>query len=244
MNAAAIQNKKENSNHMTVDIQKDQAQAETWSAEEVIRWGLARFHPEVAVASSFGAEDMVLIDMAARIQPQFRVFTLDTDFLFPETYALIGQAEKQYGLTVERRRSRYTPEEQAKAFGKALWSREPDQCCNLRKVEPLTRKLSELSAWITGIRREQAPTRANARKLEWDKKFGLVKLNPLADWSWTQVWDYIHAYNVPYNPLHDRNYPSVGCSYCTRPVQPGEDLRAGRWSGFQKTECGLHAQEG
>jgi len=225
-----------------MDLERFQAEAERWTAEEVIRWGLARYHQRIAVASSFGAEDMVLIDMAARIQPQIRIFTLDTDFLFPETYALIDQTERKYRIAVERAHARYTPEEQAKAFGAALWSREPDKCCNLRKVEPLTEKLSELSAWITGIRREQAPTRANAQKLERDNRFGLVKLNPLADWSWSQVWNYIQAHGVPYNPLHDRNYPSVGCVYCTRPVQPGEDLRAGRWSGFQKTECGLHAK--
>ena len=227
---------------MTIDIQNYQAEAESWNAEEIIRWGLSQFQPSVAIASSFGAEDVVLIDLATRIQPAFRVFTLDTDFLFPETYALIDQIERQYGVQIERARSRYTPGEQAAAFGDALWSREPDKCCNLRKVEPLTQKLAGLSAWITGIRRDQAPTRANARKLEDDKKFGLVKLNPLADWTWDQVWDYIRAHNVPYNPLHDRNYPSIGCTYCTRQVQAGEDMRAGRWSGFQKTECGLHAK--
>jgi phosphoadenosine phosphosulfate reductase len=227
---------------MTIDIQNYQAEAESWNAEEIIRWGLSQFQPSVAIASSFGAEDVVLIDLAARIQPKFRVFTLDTDFLFPETYALIDQIERQYGVQIERARSRYTPGEQAAAFGDALWSREPDKCCNLRKVEPLTQKLAGLSAWITGIRRDQAPARANARKLEDDKKFGLVKLNPLADWTWDQVWDYIRAHNVPYNPLHDRNYPSIGCTYCTRQVQAGEDMRAGRWSGFQKTECGLHAK--
>jgi phosphoadenosine phosphosulfate reductase len=226
----------------TIDIQEHQSAAEGWSAEEAVRWALEQFHPQVAIASSFGAEDMVLIDIAARIQPHVRVFTLDTDFLFPETYALIERIEKQWGLRVERARSRYSPQEQAAAFGEALWSRQPDQCCNLRKVEPLTKQLAGLSAWITGIRRDQAPTRANAKKLDWDQKFGLVKFNPLADWTWDQVWDYIRAHNVPYNPLHDQGYPSIGCTYCTRPVQPGEDPRAGRWSGFQKTECGLHAK--
>jgi len=227
---------------MTFDVQKHQTAAENWNAEEIVRWGLGQFQPNIAIASSFGAEDVVLIDIAARLRPDFRVFTLDTDFLFPETYALIKQIEGQYGLKIERARSRYTPEEQAAAHGPALWSRQPDQCCNLRKVEPLTEKLCGLTAWITGIRRDQAPTRANAKKLEWDKKFGLVKLNPLADWTWDQVWEYIRANDVPYNPLHDQNYPSIGCTYCTRPVQPGEDQRAGRWSGFQKTECGLHVK--
>jgi phosphoadenosine phosphosulfate reductase len=217
-------------------------EAENCSAAELVSFALRRFSPRIALASSFGAEDVVLIDLAAQVRPDFRVFTLDTDFLFPETYALIHDIERRYHIKVERRRPRLTPEEQAREFGAALWSRDPDQCCNLRKVEPLTRKLSELEAWITGIRRDQAPTRAHARKLEWDAKFGLIKINPLADWKWEQVWDYIRSHKVPYNPLHDQNYPSIGCTYCTRPVQGGEDPRAGRWSGFQKTECGLHAK--
>jgi phosphoadenosine phosphosulfate reductase len=219
-----------------------QAEAEACSAAELLSSALQRFTPRIAVASSFGAEDVVLIHLAAQVRPDFRVFTLDTDFLFPETYALIGDIERRYHIKVERVKPRLTPEEQAQEFGAALWSCEPDQCCHIRKVEPLANKLSELDAWVTGIRRDQAPTRANARKLEWDAKFGLIKINPLADWKGEQVWDYIRSHNVPYNPLHDQNYPSIGCTYCTRPVQAGENPRAGRWSGFQKTECGLHAR--
>ncbi len=215
---------------------------EDWGAEELLRWALEHYHPEVALASSFGAEDVVLIDLAAREREAFRVFTLDTDFLFPETYELIEKIERRYVITVERSRASLTPSEQASVYGDALWARQPDICCQLRKVEPLKQKLAQLRAWVTGIRREQAPTRANAKKLEWDAAFGLVKLNPLADWTWTQVWDYIRAHDVPYNPLHDRSYPSIGCIHCTRPVQPGEDPRAGRWSGFTKTECGLHVK--
>ena len=217
-----------------------QAGAANWSLAEVLRWGLKEFGDGLAVASSFGAEDVVLIDAASRQGAKFRVFTLDTDFLFPETYALIDRVESRYGIKVERTRSEYTPESQAEKFGPALWSSKPDQCCELRKVDPLKKHLATLAAWVTGVRRDQSPTRATARKVEWDAKFGLVKLNPLADWSGQQVWDYIRANDVPYNPLHDRNYPSIGCTYCTRPVQPGEDPRAGRWSGFNKIECGLH----
>jgi len=227
---------------LAAEIVQQQAEAERWSAEEVLRWGLTRFHPRVAVASSFGAEDVVLIDLAARVRPDFRVFTLDTDFLFAETYGLIEQIEQRYGIEVERCRSALTPEEQARMHGESLWSRDPDRCCELRKVQPLQKKLVELEAWVTGVRREQAPTRANARKLEWDARFALVKLNPLADWSWAQVWEYIRTQGVLHNPLHDRNYPSLGCTHCTRPVMPGEDLRAGRWAGFNKTECGLHGK--
>lgn len=219
-----------------------QGDAERWNAQQLLRWGLSQFGQSLALASSFGAEDVVLIDMASRLS-KFRVFTLDTDFLFPETYALIGEIEARYGVAVERARSELTPEAQAAQYAPALWASRPDACCQLRKVEPLKKKLAGLAAWVTGVRRDQAPTRANTRKLEWDAKFGLVKLNPLADWNWSQVWDYIRANNVPYNPLHDRDYPSIGCTYCTRPVKPGEDPRAGRWSGFNKIECGLHIKD-
>jgi phosphoadenosine phosphosulfate reductase len=218
--------------------------AEAWSAEDLLTWAGQEFTPDIAMASGFGAEGMVLIDMASRVCANLPVFTIDTDFLFPETYDLIGRVEKRYGIKVERVRSALTPGEQELAHGAALWSRNPDQCCNLRKVEPLRRKLSGLRAWITAIRRDQTPDRAAAGKVEWDTKFGLYKINPIADWSAPMVWDYIQQNQVPYNPLHDRNYPSVGCTHCTRPIQIGEDPRAGRWSGFNKTECGLHAREG
>jgi phosphoadenosine phosphosulfate reductase len=217
-----------------------QEDVESWKPEQILRWGLSRFGPSLAVASSFGAEDVALIDLVSHMGSKFRVFTLDTDFLFPETYALIDTIERRYGIEVERTRPELTPEEQAAKFGAALWASRPDQCCDIRKVEPLKKQLAGLKAWVTGVRRDQAPTRANTKKVEWDTKFGLVKLNPLADWTWPQVWDYIKANDVPYNSLHDQNYPSIGCTYCTRPVQPGEDPRAGRWSGFTKIECGLH----
>jgi phosphoadenosine phosphosulfate reductase len=217
------------------------AEAASWPAEGIIRWGIANLAPELAVASSFGAEDVVLIDMAARAGG-VRVFTLDTDFLFPETYELVETIEERYNITIERCRASLTPAEQAKQLGDALWASRPDLCCNVRKVEPLTAKLGELRGWITGIRRDQAPTRAGAQKVEWDARFGLVKLNPLADWTWADVWSYIHEYDVPYNPLHNTGYPSIGCLHCTRAVAPGEDPRAGRWAGTAKTECGLHVK--
>ncbi|HEX9984650.1 MAG TPA: phosphoadenylyl-sulfate reductase [Thermoanaerobaculia bacterium] len=207
--------------------------AEHWSAAELLEWTAAHHAPNVAIASSFGAEDVVLIDLASRAGAEIRIFTLDTRVLFPETYALIDRIETRYGVTVERS---YPPADAADG----LWLTDPDRCCNLRKVVPLQRKLAMLDAWVTGVRRDQAPTRANTRKLEWDPKFGLVKVNPLADWTSPMVWRYIYDYDVPYNPLHDRNYPSIGCTHCTRAVAPGEDPRAGRWSGTEKTECGLH----
>src|SRR3979411_2270783 len=177
-----------------------QAEAERWSAEEVLRWGLAEFHPRVAIASSFGAEDVVLIDIAAHVRPDIRVFTLDTDFLFAETYELIDQIEKKYGIRVERVKSLLTPEKQAELHGPKLWTIDPNKCCELRKVEPLKAKLGELTAWATGIRRDQAATRANAKKIEWDEKFDLVKMNPLADWTWENVWENVRAHNVPSKP--------------------------------------------
>src|ERR1700690_1679684 len=156
-------------------IKAVQAEAERWSAEEVLRWGLAEFHPQAAIASSFGAEDVALIDIAARVRPDIRIFTLDTDFLFAETYELIDKIERKYGIRVERVKSLYTPDEQASKFAPKLWTIDPNQCCSLRKVEPLKARLAGLSAWVTGIRRDQAATRANAKKIEWDKSFGLVK---------------------------------------------------------------------
>ena len=217
--------------------------AETWSAEEVLRWGLGTFQKDIAMASGFGAEGMVLIDIASRVHRDFHVFTLDTEFLFPETYELMDRVEKRYGIKVEKIYSALTAEEQARMHGPALWSHNPDQCCSLRKVEPLRNKLAELRAWITAIRRDQTSARATARKVEWDTKFHLVKVNPIADWTADKVWSYIRKHNVPYNPLHDRNYPSIGCTRCTRAVISGEDPRAGRWSGFNKNECGLHGRD-
>jgi phosphoadenosine phosphosulfate reductase len=186
---------------------------------------------------------MALIDVAARLNPDLRVFTIDTEFLFPETYQLIEKVERRYGITVERVRPRLTPEGQEEVYGPALWSINPDQCCALRKVEPLKEKLAGLRAWITAIRRDQTSARAGARKVEWDQKFQLVKTNPIADWTTKDVWNYLHQHDVPYNPLHDQNFTSIGCTHCTRAIRPGEDPRAGRWAGFQKTECGLHISD-
>jgi len=208
----------------------------------VLRWAYEHFaHDEIALACSFGAEDVALVDMVSKVAPEAQLFYLDTNFLFPETYQTIEAVRATYALRMRQVLPALTPEEQAAQYGEGLWRRDPDACCAIRKVEPLTKVLSGLKAWITGIRREQAPTRANAQVVEWDRKFGLVKINPLVAWKDADVWKYIIENNVPYNPLHDRGYPSIGCTHCTRAVRPGEDPRSGRWSGFQKTECGLHA---
>lgn len=225
---------------MKEELGKLQIAAEAWSPERVLTWAFDTFGDQVAISSAFGAEGMALIDIASRTRQNFRLFTLDTEFLFPETYNLMDQVEQRYGITIERVFPLSSPEEQERVHGPALWQRDADLCCNLRKVEPLQRKLGELRAWITSIRRDQTAARAGAGKIEWDQKFGLVKINPIADWSSKQVWQYIREHDVPYNELHERNYPSIGCTHCTRAVRPGEDPRAGRWAGSSKTECGLH----
>ena len=218
------------------------AQSEDWPPEQVLRWAFATFGQDVALASAFGAEGMVLIDMASRIRPGFRVFTLDTEFLFPETYDLMDRVQKRYAIKLERVLPALTPEAQEKAYGPALWARDPDRCCQLRKVEPLMSKLTEMRAWITALRRDQTASRAQAGKVEWDAKFQRVKINPLADWTAEMVKHYIVRHKVPYNSLHDQGYPSIGCTHCTRAVRPGDDPRSGRWAGFGKTECGLHLE--
>jgi len=224
-------------------IAEVQLAAEKWRPEHVLTWAFETFGNSVALSSAFGAEGMVLIDMASRLKKDFRLFTIDTEFLFPQTYSLMDQIEQRYGISIERVYPLLSPEEQERVHGAALWSRDPDQCCHRRKVQPLRRKLSELDAWITSIRRDQTSARAGARKVEWDSKFGLVKINPIVDWSSAQVWRYIREHDVPYNTLHDQNFPSIGCTHCTRAIQAGEDPRAGRWPGLAKTECGLHIIE-
>jgi len=221
-------------------IAEVQAQAESWTPQQVLRWAFDTFGSHVAISSAFGAEGMVLIDMASRVRKDFRLFTIDTEFLFPETYNLMDRIEQKYGISIEKVYSLLSPETQEFTHGEALWTRDPDLCCRLRKVEPLRRKLQELSAWITSIRRDQTSARSGAHRIEWDAKFGLVKVNPIVDWTSKQVWRYIHEHDVPYNELHNQDYPSIGCTHCTRAVLAGEDHRAGRWSGSGKVECGLH----
>ena len=210
------------------------------SAETVLRRALGKFGSSVALATGFGAEGCVLIRMLSQLDNKARIFYLDTDLLFPQTYELIEELEARYGVHFEQHKSRMSLAEQADRFGERLWEREPDVCCQLRKVEPLREVLSGLRAWITAIRRDQTPARAGIRIVERDRKFALIKINPLAHWSSRDVWRYIKVHDVPYNPLHDLGYRSIGCQPCTTPVQIGEQDRAGRWRGIAKTECGLH----
>jgi phosphoadenosine phosphosulfate reductase len=220
-------------------IKEKAAEFENASPETVLAWAVQTF-PKLTLACSFGAEDVVLVDMLQKISPSTDIFYLDTNVHFKETYETRDRLEARYGIKFLQVFPKLTLEEQAAQYGDELWKSDPNQCCNIRKVDPLTGVLRNYDAWITGIRRDQAPTRANAKKVEYDVKFGLVKFNPLASWTSEDVWSYIKENDVIYNPLHDRNYPSIGCEHCTRPVAPGEDPRAGRWAGFDKTECGLH----
>lgn len=230
------------------DLGLDVEAIEAMSAEDVLRWSLRRFGRRIALSTAFGPEGMVLIDMLSRIDPTARIFTIDTQRLPTETYSLMDRVRDQYGVTFEVYYPRpdnvdkLTTQYGFTPFYKSVGLRK--LCCNVRKVEPLRRALADLDAWITAIRRDQVSTRAGAGKVEIDDKHGgIVKVNPLADWSSEQVWAYIRTHDVPYNELHDRGYPSIGCASCTRAVAPGDDPRSGRWwweADRQGAECGIH----
>jgi phosphoadenosine phosphosulfate reductase len=210
--------------------------------ETILRWGLENFAPAISLATGFGPEGIVLMHHVMQIAPETTIFYLDTELLFPETYELRDELEARLGIKFTRVNCGLTVEEQESQYGPRLWSYEPNACCQLRKVEPLRKFLSTQNAWITAIRRDQTAYRSNAGIVEWDKTNGLVKLNPLVNWNSDQVWNYIYENQLPYNKLHNLGYPSIGCWPCTRTVGAGEDARSGRWSGFNKTECGIHLQ--
>jgi phosphoadenylyl-sulfate reductase (thioredoxin) len=205
--------------------------------EEILAVAAARYPGRIALACSFGAEDCVLVDAVARARLAIDVFTLDTGYLFPETYALWTRLQERYGIPIRGAKADAPP---PAPEGPPPWEVDPDACCEQRKVLPLRATLAGLDAWVTGIRRDQTPERANARVVEWDGRFGLVKVNPLAAWTSEDVSAYVRRLDVPTNPLHARGFSSIGCAPCTSPVKPGEDPRAGRWRGRAKTECGLH----
>ena len=228
-------------------------QIEEWNEEfaksdpvEVLKFFLGRFGDRIALATSLGAEDQVITDMMMSIDKSARIFTLDTGRLFPETYTLIDETNKKYGITIDI----YFPEKEAvesmvkekgiNLFYDSVENRK--QCCGIRKVEPLQRAFKDKEAWICGLRKDQTVSRFFSKLVEWDKVNGLVKVNPLIDWTEKDVWNYIREKNVPYNPLHERGYASIGCQPCTRAVKPGEDFKAGRWwwEGQEQKECGLH----
>jgi len=214
------------------------------SPEEIMRWGFDTFAPHIALATGFGAEGVVLMHMTSQMYPDATVFYLDTDLLFKETYKLRDQLAERLGIKFTRIHCGVSLDKQSEEYGPALWTSDPNLCCQIRKVRPLREYLSTQNAWIAAVRRDQTKARANTGLVAWDSANGLVKLSPLAAWTSDQVWDYIHTNDLPYNPLHDEGYPSIGCWTCTRPVAEGEDPRAGRWAGFNKTECGIHLQPG
>jgi phosphoadenosine phosphosulfate reductase len=204
---------------------------------EILAAAAARHPGRLALACSFGAEDCLLVDVIGRAGLLIDVFTLDTGYLFPETYALWKELEARYRLVIRAERSALPAPDPALP---PPWETDPDACCEARKVLPLRAALARYGGWVTGIRRDQTPERAGAKVIEWDGRFGLEKVNPLAAWTSDQVWAELKRADIPVNPLHARGYLSIGCAPCTSPVQPGEDPRAGRWRGKAKTECGLH----
>jgi phosphoadenosine phosphosulfate reductase len=212
---------------------------------DVLRWTWDRFGVRAAIGTSFQGAGLVMIHHAVTAGLPFPIFTLDTQLLFTETLDTKRNLENFFEVKIESLLPDQTPEEQATELGPELWKSRPDTCCTLRKVIPLQRKLSELAVWVTGLRRQQSDTREKTRILELyhfdvlNDRY-ILKLNPMAPWSREQVWAYIKQHGIPYNPLHDRGYRSVGCWPCTRPTDAGENERAGRWTGFDKAECGIH----
>lgn len=216
--------------------------------QELLRYVMERCGDRVALSSSLSIEDQTLTDMMLEINPQARIFTLDTGRLFPETYQLIDKTNLRYGIKLEV----FCPQTEAlqqmvrdngiNLFYESIEKRH--LCCQVRKLEPLSRAFRTLDAWVCGLRRAQSVTRSEMRLVEWDDAHGLLKVNPLIEWSEAQVWEYVRSRHVPYNQLHDKGYPSIGCEPCTRPVKPGDDIRSGRWwwEDPQHRECGLHAK--
>ena len=207
---------------------------------EIIAWAAHTYGSKLAMATGFGPEGIVIMHIVSQVAPKTEIFYLDTDLFFPETYALRDQLQERFGISFVRVTPVLSLEQQTEKYGPALWSRDPDQCCRLRKVDPLRTYLKKKKAWITGIRRDQTGTRHSAKSIEWDQTNGLVKINPLLNWSQDQVWTYLYLFELPFNRLHARGYPSIGCSPCTRPAAGGANPRSGRWVGFKKVECGIH----
>ncbi len=213
---------------------------ESSNVEEILEWAVERFAPHLAMTSNFGAEGVVLIDKLAHIAPQTPIIYLDTGFQFAETDQLKERLQGYYKLNIIEHRAELSVVEQNRIYGERLYERNPDLCCRLRKVEPLRKALEGYDAWLAALRRDQSPTRANIGIVEWNARHNLVKVNPLATWTRRDVWDYIVRHNLPYNPLYDDGYTSIGCAPCTRRMVAGAHERSGRWDGQNKLECGIH----
>jgi phosphoadenosine phosphosulfate reductase len=221
-------------------LQAESQKLETATPQEIITWAVKNYFPKLTMATAFGPEGLVIIHMLAQIEARTPVFNLDTGYQFKETLQLRDEVARRYGIEVELKQPELSVAEFEAANGGPVYTHSPDRCCHERKITVLQQASIGMRAWMSGIRRDQSPDRARASIVGWDKKFGLVKVSPLANWTKSQVWKLITDENIPYNPLHDQGYTSIGCWPCTRAVMFGEDERAGRWSGSVKTECGLH----
>ena len=209
---------------------------------EIIRWAAERYGDQLTMATAFGPEGCLIIHWLAAVAPRTYVFNLETGYQFPETLALRERIKKRYGIEVVLEQPETTVAEYERLHGGPLYRVDPDRCCGDRKLAIVKRVLTRFGAWMSGIRRDQSPDRAAAPIVGWDHKYGVVKISPLANWTKAKVWEVIVRDDVPYNPLHDQGYVSIGCQPCTRAIGAGEDERAGRWSGSAKTECGLHSR--
>lgn len=216
---------------------------ETATPQDILRYAVKNFYPKLTMATAFGAEGCCILHMLAEIEPGVKVFNLETGYQFQETLDLREKIKQRYNIEVEYVRPEQTIEEYEKEHGGPLYRHRPDQCCFDRKVLPLRRAVVGYDAWISAIRADQTSHRGGAGVVQWDAKFNLVKINPLLRWNKKDVWDFIVKNDVPYNPLHDQGYPSIGCWPCTQQVKEGEDERSGRWAGSAKKECGLHVIE-
>jgi len=229
------------SDELLAELEEYSRRLEGKRPEEIIEWAVERYSPKLTMATAFGPEGCVILSMLAKIKPDTYVFNLETGYQFQETLDLRDRVAEQLGITVDYQYPETTVEQYERSHGGPLYKTNPDQCCFDRKVLVLYRVTRHYDAWMSGIRRDQSAVRAGTPIVRWDKKFGLVKISPLANWTKKDVWKRITQEKIPYNPLHDQGYPSVGCWPCTRKVLEGEaDERAGRWSGTAKTECGLH----
>jgi phosphoadenosine phosphosulfate reductase len=214
---------------------------ESKGALNVLQWAYEEYDDELVYACSFGVEGIVMVDLISQIKPTAKVVFLDTGFHFPETYTLIDVVKKRYPkLVIEMKKPSLTVEGQAEKYGDQLWERQPDRCCHMRKVIPLREVISDTTAWLSGLRREQSPSRSQTNFVNKDETFQSIKICPLIHWAWTDIWDYVKKHNLPYNPLHDQGYPSIGCSHCTFKGDTTTGSRSGRWANQTKTECGLH----
>ena len=216
------------------------AKMETWAPRDVLAWAWETYGDKLTMATAFGVEGCAIIAMLSEITKDVHLFNLETGYQFPETLETRERLIEKYGIPIHLVSSKQSTEEMEREHGGPLYTHDTDLCCHIRKIVPLKETLAGFDAWISAIRRDQSPTRAHAAIVGWDPKFEMVKVNPLANWTKLQLWNYILDNDVPYNPLHDLGYPSIGCWPCTKSVNAGEDERAGRWAGSAKTECGLH----